>query len=144
VSPGGIAAIVAAAAFVLLVGALVVPILKLARTVDATTRAITRITDQAVPILADVRVTVEGVNRTVGGVNGQLDKIDTVTDHISTLTGNVSSLSSLFAAALGRPVVKAAAIAYGVRSAVGARRKAAVERDARAELRSRRRAGRSA
>lgn len=144
-SLGGIAAIIAAAAFVLLVGALVVPILKLGRTVDATTRAITEVTAQAVPILADVHVTVRGVNETLGGVNVQLGKVDTVTDHVSTVTANVSSLTSLFTTTLGSPMVKAAAITYGLRSAVTSRRKAGVEREVRAEVKRRgRRSGRAA
>lgn len=130
-SGGEIAGLIAAGAFLLLVGALAVPILKLGRTVDAATRAITEITDHAVPILASAQVTVDGVNETLSGVNQQLDKVDTLTGHVSTVTGNVSTLTSLFAATLGSPLVKAAAFSYGLRSAVTSRRKASGDRDVR-------------
>lgn len=135
---GEIAGLIAAGAFLLLVGALAVPILKLGRTVDAATRAITEITDQAVPILASAQVTLDGVNEALGGVNQQLEKVDTLTGHVSTMTGNVSTLTSLFAATLGSPLVKAAAFSYGLRSAVTSRRKAATEREVRGELKARR------
>ncbi len=143
-SGGEIAALIAAIAFVLLVGALAVPILKLGRTVDAATRAITELTDQATPILASVHVTVDGVNETLHGVNHQLEKVDTLTDHVATVTGNVSTLSSLFASTLGGPLVKVAALSYGLRSAVKARKRGEVEREVRSELKSRRGRRRSA
>jgi uncharacterized protein YoxC len=144
VSGGEIAALIAAAAFLLLVGFLAVPILKLGNTVDAATRSINEITDKAVPILASAHVTVDGVNGTLDGVSHQLDKLDTVTSHVSTLTGNVSGLSSLFAATLGGPLIKVAALTYGVRSAINARRRADVEREVKATMKARRRRGRSA
>jgi len=138
VTVGEIAGLIAAGAFLLLVGALVVPILKLGRTVDAATRAITELTDQAVPVLASVQVTVDGMNETLGGVNQQLDKVDSLTGHVSTVTSNVSTLTSLFAATLRSPLVKAAAFSYGLRSAVTSRRKATAEREVRTELKARR------
>lgn len=137
-SGGEIAALIAAIAFVLLVGALAVPILKLGRTVDAATRAITELTDHATPILSSVQVTVDGVNETLEGVNHQLEKVDTLTDHVATVTGHVSTLSSLFASTLGGPLVKVAALTYGLRSAVKARKHSDVEREVRSELKSRR------
>ncbi|HEV2087869.1 MAG TPA: DUF948 domain-containing protein [Cryptosporangiaceae bacterium] len=137
-SGGEIAALIAAIAFVLLVGALAVPILKLGRTVDAATRAITELTDRATPILASVQVTVDGVNETLDGVNHQLEKVDTLTDHVGTVTGNVSTLSALFASTLGGPLVKVAALSYGLRSAVKTRRRGEAEHEVRNELKARR------
>jgi uncharacterized protein YoxC len=141
VSLGGIAAIIAAVAFVLLVGVLAVPLIKLGKTVDAATKAVTDITEQTVPILADVRVTVQGVNQTLDGVNEQLGKVDTVTDHVATLTGSVSNVTTLFSEAVSGPLVKIAAFSYGIRSAVRARRTADLEREVRDELKTRRKRG---
>ncbi|EXG81316.1 MULTISPECIES: DUF948 domain-containing protein [Cryptosporangium] len=138
-SLGGIAAIIAAVAFVLLVGALAVPLIKLGRTVDAATKAITDITEQAVPILASAHVTVEGVNQTLGGVNHQLDKVDTLTDHVGAVTGSIAQVTTLFGATVSGPLVKAAAFSYGVRSALRARKATEVEREIRDELKKRRR-----
>jgi len=140
VSGWEIALLIMAGAFLLLVGALAVPILKLRKTVDAATRAINEVTDQAGPLLASVHVSVDGVNETLVGVNGQLAKVDTVTDHVQTVTTNVSALSSLFAATLGSPLVKAAAFTYGVRQAASARKRSDVEREVKRTMKTQRRA----
>jgi uncharacterized protein YoxC len=138
-SGGEIAALIAAGAFLLLVGALAVPILKLRKTVDAATRAINEITDQAGPLLSSVHVSVDGVNQTLGEVNGQLAKVDTITDHVRQVTTNVSALTAMFAATLGSPIVKVAAFTYGVRQAATARRRSDVERQVRRSMKSGRR-----
>lgn len=138
-SLGGIAAIIAAVAFVLLVGALAVPLVKLGRTVDAATKAVTDVTEQTVPILASVHVTVDGVNQTLDGVNQQLGKVDTLTEHVSAITGSIAQVTTLFGATVSGPLVKAAAFGYGIRSAVRARRAADTEREIRDELTKRRR-----
>jgi uncharacterized protein YoxC len=142
VSGGEIAALIAAGAFLLLVGALAVPILKLGRTVDAATRAINEMTDQAGPLLASVHVSVDGVNQTLTEVNGQLAKVDVVTDHVKQVTTNVSALTSLFAATVGSPMVKVAAFTYGVRQAAAARKRSEMEREVRKVMKAQRRAGR--
>jgi uncharacterized protein YoxC len=141
VSLGGIAAIIAAVAFVLLVGVLAVPLIKLGKTVDAATKAVTDLSEQTVPILGDVHVTVQTVNQTLDGVNTQLDKVDTLTDHVSTVTANVSNVTTLFSDAVSGPLVKLAAFSYGLRTAVQARRKADLEREVRDELKKRRKRG---
>lgn len=139
---GEIALLIIAIAFLLLVGALAVPILKLGRTVDAATRSINELTDQAGPLLSGVHTTVGEVNQTLLGVNTQLVKVDAMTDHVQTLTGNVSGLTSLFAATLGSPMVKAAAFTYGVRKAISARKHADMERQVRANLKAERKSRR--
>jgi uncharacterized protein YoxC len=140
VSGWEIAALIAAGAFLLLVGALAVPILKLRKTVDAATRAINELTDQAGPVLSSVHTSVDGVNETLVGVNTQLAKVDSMTDHLQTVTTNVSAISSLFAATLGSPLVKVAAFSYGVRQAAKARRRSDVEREVKRNLKAQRRA----
>lgn len=137
-SGGEIAGLIAAGAFLMLVGLLAVPILKLGRTVDAATRALEEVAERTGPLLANVNTTVDTVNTTLVGVNGQLGKVDTITGHAQHVTANVASLSSLFAATLGGPLVKVAALSYGVRRAVSARNRADVERDVREQLKARR------
>lgn len=139
VTPGDIAFLILAGAFLLLVGVLAVPILKLRHTVDAATNALNQITDQAGPLLASVHTSVEGVNQTIAEVNGQLVKVDTITEHIQHVSTNIAGLTSLFAATLGSPLVKAAAFTFGVRKAVLARRHADVEREVKANLKKSRR-----
>ena len=113
-SVGGIAGLIAAVAFVLLVGALAIPLIKLGQVLDETRRAVKGLSDEAVPLLTEV-------TSTVSSTNHQLVKVDTITDNVAQVSTNVSALTALFAATLGSPVVKVAAFSYGVRQAVAGR-----------------------
>ncbi|WP_309114802.1 DUF948 domain-containing protein [Saccharothrix sp.] len=119
-SPGQIAALVAAGAFVLLVILLAIPLIKLGRTLDEATIAIRKAHQNSDPIFS-------GANTTITHVNTQLERVDGITANARAVTGNVSALTSLFTATLGGPLVKAAALSYGVSKAIKARRQAAQE-----------------
>lgn len=133
-SGGQIAALIAAVAFVLLVGLLAVPILKLGRTLDETTLAIRKAHEGAGPILTNAVSTVEQVN-------SQLERVDGIAANAQSVSSNAAALTSLFASTLGGPVVKVAAFSYGIRRAAGKRRKAAVEKDVKTSRRRDRRGG---
>ncbi|WP_412542780.1 DUF948 domain-containing protein [Longispora sp. K20-0274] len=146
---GEVAALIAAVAFVGLVAALAVPILRLRHTVDAATRALTDLTDRTGPLLGSVNTTVDGVNVALGqvqvtldGVNEQLARVDTITSHASQLTANVANVSTLVSAAVANPLVKVAALGYGFRKAAAKRRAADEDREVRDELKARRKAAR--
>ncbi|RKT56427.1 DUF948 domain-containing protein [Saccharothrix australiensis] len=117
-SPGQIAALVVAGAFVLLVILLAVPLIKLGRTLDEATIAIRKAHQNSDPLFT-------GANTTITHVNTQLERVDGITANARAVTGNVSALTSLFTATLGGPLVKAAALSYGVSKAIRARRSAA-------------------
>ncbi|MFI9010597.1 DUF948 domain-containing protein [Actinosynnema sp. NPDC053489] len=114
-SPGQIAALVAAGAFVLLVLLLAIPLIKLGRTLDEATIAIRKAHQNSDPLFT-------GANATITHVNTQLERVDGITANARAVTGNVSALTSLFTATLGGPLVKAAALSYGVSKAIRARR----------------------
>lgn len=114
-SAGEIAGLVAAGALALLVLLLAVPILKLGRTLDETTLAIRKAHEGAAPIL-DNAVT------TVRAVNNNLERVDGITANAASMSSNAAALTSVVAATLGGPLVKAAAFSYGVRQAVKGRR----------------------
>ncbi len=114
-SGGSIAALIAAVAFVLLVGALAYPLIKLGQVLEETRHTVRGLSDGALPLLAEVTTTVSSTNQ-------QLGKVDTITDNVASVSTNVSALTSLFAATLGSPVVKVAAFSYGVRNALSGRR----------------------
>jgi uncharacterized protein YoxC len=116
VSAGQIAALIAAGAFVLLVLLLAIPLLKLGRTLDEATIALRKAHENADPILI-------GANETITHVNTQLERVDGITANAQTVSGNVSALSSVFTATLGGPLVKTAALSYGISKAVRVRRK---------------------
>jgi uncharacterized protein YoxC len=110
VSVGQIAAIIAAAAFVILVLLLAVPLLKLGRTLDEATIAIRKAHEGSAPLLDDAQVTLTTVNT-------QLERVDGVTASAQAVAANTRALSSLFTATLGGPLVRIAAISYGLRKA---------------------------
>ncbi|MFN2479730.1 MAG: DUF948 domain-containing protein [Pseudonocardiaceae bacterium] len=115
-SAGQIAALIAAGAFVVLVGLLAVPLIKLGRTLDEATLAIRKASEDADPLFS-------GANTTVTQVNAQLERLDGITANAQAVTGNVSALTSLFTATLGGPLVRVAALSYGVSKAMRGRRK---------------------
>ncbi|MDQ4103219.1 MAG: DUF948 domain-containing protein [Actinomycetota bacterium] len=114
-SAGQIAALVAAGAFVVLVGLLAVPLIKLGRTLDEATLAIRKASQEADPLFT-------GANTTVTQVNAQLERLDGITANAQAVTGNVSALTSLFTATLGGPLVRVAALSYGVSKAMRRRK----------------------
>jgi len=134
-SVGDIAGLIAAIAFVLLVGLLAIPLLKLGKVLDEARRLVGSVTDETVPLI-------NGVTETVGHTNHQLERVDAITANVQQVTTNVSALTSLFAATLGSPVVKVAAFSYGVRRALSDRRRGEVEKRVRDEIKAERKAGR--
>jgi uncharacterized protein YoxC len=133
-SAGEIAGLIAAVAFVLLVGVLAVPLWKLGGVFDETRYMIKGVSDETVPLLSEVTTTVTTTN-------AQLVRVDAITSNIQTTTGNISALTALLAATLGSPVVKVAAFSYGVRRALSNRGRHDVERRVRAQVRAERAAG---
>jgi uncharacterized protein YoxC len=140
VSAGEIAGLIAAVALVLLVVLLAVPLLKLGRTLDETTLTIRQVREQSQPILSQA-------SATVTHVNANLERVDDITGNAANVSSNVAALTSVFAATLGSPLIKAAAFSYGVRSAVGKKREgqalASAQRDQKADRRARRAARRA-
>jgi len=141
-----IAALIAAGAFLMLVLVLAVPILRLRHTVDAATRALRDVADQSGPILSNVNGTIGNVNTALGqvhtsldGVNLQLARLDAITTNVQHVSTNVANLSTVVSAAVANPLVKVAALGYGVRKAAANRRQADEDRAVRDELKRRRR-----
>ena len=118
-SAGEIAGLIAAVAFVLLVGVIAVPIIKLGKTVDELTLAVRDLRREHV---AKTSVTVDETNQLLASTNVQMQRVDAITSNAQTLTGNAAAMSSLFAATLGGPLVRTAAFTYGVRRALSRRR----------------------
>ncbi|HWO64437.1 MAG TPA: DUF948 domain-containing protein, partial [Umezawaea sp.] len=96
-SPGQIAALVAAGAFVLLVLLLAIPLIKLGKTLDEATIAIRKAHENTDPLFTEA-------NQTLTHVNTQLERVDGITANARAVTGNVSALTSLFTATLGGPL----------------------------------------
>jgi uncharacterized protein YoxC len=115
-----IAGLLAAVGFAVLVGILAVPLVKLGRTFDSATRALTEMTDRTLPVIDEAA-------KAVASGNVQLEKVDKVTTAAADVSQNVSALTALFAATVGGPMIRAAAFTHGVRralSVLGSRSKA--------------------
>jgi uncharacterized protein YoxC len=112
---GELAGLIAALAFVLLVGALWYPLYKLGKVFDEARLSVRGLSGEAVPLLHEV-------TSTVTTANGQLVRVDAITRNVEEVSENVSALTRLFAATLGSPVVKVAAFSYGVRQVLTGRR----------------------
>lgn len=115
VSLGDIAGLIAAIAFVALVIALAVPLLKLGAVLDEARASVAKMTDHTLPVIDEAADTVRGAN-------AQLAKVDTVTTSAAEIGTNVSALTTLVSATIARPMVKAAAFSFAVRSVVAKRR----------------------
>ncbi|WP_265521282.1 DUF948 domain-containing protein [Oerskovia flava] len=111
-SVGDVAGLIAAIAFVALVGFLAVPLIKLGRVLDEARTSLREVTEHSVPILDEAATT-------VATTNGQLEKVDTITTSAAQVSENVSALTGLYAATFGAPLVKVASFTYGVRQAFG-------------------------
>ncbi|MFC3449063.1 DUF948 domain-containing protein [Amycolatopsis speibonae] len=129
-SAGQIAALIAAGAFVVLVVLLAIVLFKLGRTLDEATIAIRKAHENTDPLLM-------GANETITHVNTQLERVDGITANAQAVSGNVSALTSVFTATLGGPLVKTAALSYGLSKAIKARRKKAEAKAARPAKRGR-------
>ncbi|ALG11706.1 DUF948 domain-containing protein [Kibdelosporangium phytohabitans] len=129
-SAGEWIAAAAVAVFLLLVILVARPLMKLGRTLDEATIAIRKAHENSDPLF-------NGANTTLTHVNTQLERVDGITANAQAVSGNVSALTSVFTATLGGPLVKVAAVSYGLSKAIKARRKRKEEREGK-HTRSRR------
>ena len=111
-SGGDVPGLIAACAFLILVGMLAVHLVKLGRVLDEARVSVKELTDHSVTILDEAA-------STVASTNVQLTKVYTITTAAAQVSENVSALTSLFAATVGGPMVKVAAFSYAVRRAFG-------------------------
>ncbi|HEY5554343.1 MAG TPA: DUF948 domain-containing protein [Cellulomonas sp.] len=117
-SVGDVAGLIAAIAFVLLVGFLALPLVKLGRVLDEARVSVKELTDHTVPVLDEAA-------SAVASTNVQIERVDAITSSAAQVSENVSALTSLFAATVGSPMIKVAAFSYGVRRALSGLRASA-------------------
>lgn len=110
-SVGDVAGLVAAIAFLALVGFLALPLVKLGKVFDAATESVKEVTEHTLPVIDETAAT-------IAGANAQLAKVDAVTTAAAEITQNASALTALVAATVGRPLIRLAAFSYGVRKAM--------------------------
>jgi uncharacterized protein YoxC len=132
-SGGEVAGLIVAVFWAVLVCFMAYVLVKLGKVVGDTSKLVTGVTDQTVPLLGEVTSSVVHVNL-------ELERVDAITANVQTISSNVSALTAVFAATLGSPVIKVAAFSYGVRRALGERR----EQDFRKRIKAEDKAARAA
>ena len=132
------AALIAAISFALLSLAGMFALVKLARFMSESSFLVKDLRERGGVLLDRANLAVDGAQAAVDRAATQLDRADSVTasmDELGTgmaeLAGQVSALASFGRALTSGPVGRAAAVAYGVRRAVGLRRSRAAQADRR-------------
>jgi uncharacterized protein YoxC len=118
VSVGEVAGLLSAVALLLLVALVAVPLLKLGRMLDEGTKRVEQsslIIDEAVERLKQGGATIEAVNANLGNV-------ERTTSNVEAVTHNVKAITGVFSATFSGPLVKVAALMYGLSRATKGRR----------------------
>lgn len=117
-SVGEIAGLVAAVACVALVAFLAVPLLKLGRVLDELRVTVRDLGQESVPILTELRGTVRATNEELSKLSVVTEDVARVSANATLVSDNAAQLSGIFSQTVGKPLVKTAAIGYGLRRAV--------------------------
>ena len=123
------AALIAAISFALLALTGIFALLRMARFMAESTRLVAELRERGGVLIDRAQVAVDGAQAAVDRAGRQLDSAESVTASmdelgagVTELAGQVSALASFGRALAGGPVGRVAALAYGVRHAVGLRR----------------------
>ena len=125
-SGGEVAGLIVAVFWAVLVCFMAYVLVKLGKVVGDTSKLVSGVTDQTVPLLGEVTTSVVHVNL-------ELERVDAITANVQNISSNVSALTGVFAATLGTPVIKVAAFSYGVRRALVDNREKDIRRRIKAE-----------
>jgi hypothetical protein len=110
VSATDLAAVIVAACSVMAVVLLAVALIALVRTLRAMRDVATLLRTEAVPVLDDLRTTVDNAN-------GEIERLDRLVTTAESVTGTVDSASRLAYIAMANPVIKGVAFASGTAKA---------------------------
>ena len=77
----------------------------------------------SVPVLLELKGTVENTNEELAKLSAVTEDVARVSGHATVVSEHAANLSQLFAATLGGPLVRGAAIAHGLRTALKGRKK---------------------
>ena len=77
----------------------------------------------SVPVLVELKSTVESTNDELAKLSLVTDDVARVSGHASVVSEHAANMSQLFAATLGGPLIRGAAIAHGLRTALKGRKK---------------------
>jgi uncharacterized protein YoxC len=107
ISAGGVAAVIAAAFWAILVLFLALVMVNVFRVLESVKVLLDGIREETVPLLGEVRVTVRSVNR-------ELDRADTLLESAGNVARSAERLSSVVEQTVSSPLIKIAAFGAGV------------------------------
>ncbi len=128
-SAGQLAALIAAGFFALGVCAGVLVLFRLARLITHANRILTDYGDRASALISRAQSAVDRTNEQLARTDSITASMDEVTANMADLSGHVAALAGLargISVGLGAPLLRVAALAFGVRRAVALRRPARV------------------
>jgi uncharacterized protein YoxC len=108
ITGGDVAMIILAVGWVVLVGGLLFVLLNTFRVLESTKMTIDAMREETIPLLREVKTSVEKTNR-------EIDRVDILLDHANTIVGRVERLSGLIEEAASNPLVKVISTFAGVR-----------------------------
>ena len=117
-SVGELAGLLAAIALCVLVALAAVPLIKAGRALDEVRIAVRDLGHHSVPVLLELKGTVENTNEELAKLSAVTEDVARVSGHATVVSEHAANLSQLFAATLGGPLVRGAAIAHGLRTAL--------------------------
>lgn len=112
---GEVAGLIAAVGWIVLVCVMVMVLVRLAKLLTATTKAVSELNDRLGPLLDDVSSTVAETNRQLVAVEAIAQDVKQVTGHAAKLTGVTQTIFT-------GPLIKVSALGHGVRRAIEVRR----------------------
>ncbi|MFI7614306.1 DUF948 domain-containing protein [Nonomuraea terrae] len=112
---GEVAGLIAATGWIVLVCVMAMVLVKLARLLTETTKAVSDLNERLRPLLDDVSVTVNETNRQLVAVEAIAKDVKQVTSHAARLSGVTQTIFT-------GPLIKVSALGHGVRRAIEARR----------------------
>ncbi|HLB40074.1 MAG TPA: DUF948 domain-containing protein [Actinomycetota bacterium] len=108
ITGGDAAMIILAVGWVVLVGGLLFVLLNTFRVLESTKMTIDAMREETIPLLREVKTSVEKTNR-------EIDRVDVLLDNANTIVGRVERLSGLVEEAASNPLVKLISVATGLR-----------------------------
>ncbi|MEW6553187.1 MAG: DUF948 domain-containing protein [Actinomycetota bacterium] len=109
---GNVAALVCAVSFAVLMLALVIVVLKLARTMAITNGILDDIRKEALPLMGRIQTTMDHINNEMGYVDGVLKSVEKVAARANHMTQTAQSL-------ITSPLVRVVSLGLGVQKALG-------------------------
>jgi uncharacterized protein YoxC len=129
---GQVAGLIFAVFWAILVCFLAYVLIKLGQVIGDSSKLVTGVTDETIPLLSEV-------TSSVTHLNAELDRVDVIATNVEEITGNARALTAVFSATVGSPMIKVAAFSYGVRKALSGKQDDEMRRVIRREVRAERR-----